>query len=248
MSDIVNYTKDKFLGGKIKILQPKNGFRTSLDSIFLAASINLKKNNSILELGCGVGTILCCLMKREKNIEVYGVEIQKSISEIAKKNLKENNFNGRILNSDIKKLPKEISNRCFDQIIFNPPYLCNNVFFDTKNYSKQISIKENHITLKDWIEIALKRCVDGGEISFIHRTERLGEILEAFSSKAGYIRILPIFSKKNKNSGRIIIKAKKGSKSNLIILPPLIVHKFKKKNNNEFTKKVKKILFNGEII
>ena len=196
MWNMVNYTKDKFLGGKIIIYQPKNGFRTSLDSIFLAASINLKKNNSILELGCGVGAILCCLMHREKNIEVYGVEIQKKISDIAKRNLKENNFEGKILNSDIKNLSKEISNMCFDQIIFNPPYLCNNVSLVSKNYSKELSIKENNITLKDWINIALKRCVNGGEISFIHRTERLGEILEELSLKAGHIRIIPIFSKK----------------------------------------------------
>lgn len=245
MDNITNYTKDKFLGGKILISQPKKGFRTSIDSIFLSAAVNLKKNNSILELGCGVGTIMCCLKERERNISVYGVELQKKYAEFAKKNLKDNNFEGKIFNSNIINLPNEILKKSFDHIIFNPPYLKKDTILESTINEKKISIKESEVMLDDWIKIALKRCVNGGQINFVHRVERLSEILHLIGDKAGCIKILPIFSNKNKNSNRIIITAKKGSKSNLKIMPPLIVHKLKK---NKYTKTAKKILYDGKII
>ena len=245
MDNITNYTKDKFLGGKILISQPINGFRTSIDSIFLSAAVNLKKNNSILELGCGVGTILCSLKQRENNISVFGVELQKKYAEFAKKNLKDNNFEGKIFNSDIINLPNEVLKKSFDHIIFNPPYLKKDIVLENTINEKKISIKESEVLLDDWIKIALKRCVNGGYINFVHRAERLSEILYLIGDKAGCIKILPIFSKRNKNSNRIIITAKKGSKSNLIIMPPLVVHKTKKK---KYTKIAKDILYKGKII
>ena len=32
------FTKDAFLGGRIQVLQPKVGFRSSMEAVFLAAS------------------------------------------------------------------------------------------------------------------------------------------------------------------------------------------------------------------
>ena len=45
-STLLEITEDSFLGGKIKIFQPKNGFRAGLDSVLLAASINAKSGSS----------------------------------------------------------------------------------------------------------------------------------------------------------------------------------------------------------
>ena len=35
-------TKDDFLGGKVKVLQPKNGYRAGGDAVLLAASVEAK--------------------------------------------------------------------------------------------------------------------------------------------------------------------------------------------------------------
>lgn len=245
MDNITNYTKDKFLGGKIVIYQPLNGFRTSIDSIFLSSAVNLKKGNSVLELGCGVGTILCCLKNREKNISICGVEVQKKYAQFARVNLKENNFDGEIYNSNIKNLPYKISKKGFDHVIFNPPYLKSDILLNHTFHEKKVSIKESEVLLRDWIEIALKRCANGGDINFIHRTERISEILHLIGNKAGKIKIFPIYSKKNKNSNRIIVTARKGSRTDLEIMPPLFVHKSK---TSKYSNSAKKILYEGKII
>ena len=61
-------TKDNFLGGAINLEQPKTGFRSSMDAVFLAASIPAQEKQKVLELGCGVGAVLMCLGARVPNL------------------------------------------------------------------------------------------------------------------------------------------------------------------------------------
>ena len=51
----IEITRDKFLGGRLVISQPKKGYRAGVDPVILAASIPARSGESILELGCGVG-------------------------------------------------------------------------------------------------------------------------------------------------------------------------------------------------
>ena len=75
--DLKQITQDGFLGGRVSLLQPKNGFRSSMDAVFLAAAIPAQKSQKILELGCGVGAVLMCLGARVSDLQLNGVEIQK---------------------------------------------------------------------------------------------------------------------------------------------------------------------------
>ena len=52
-----NTTADEFLGGKLLIKQPRNGYRAGIDPVLLAASVNAKAKQTVLELGCGVGVV-----------------------------------------------------------------------------------------------------------------------------------------------------------------------------------------------
>ena len=83
--DLEQTTQDGFLGGRVNLLQPKNGFRSSMDAVLLAAAIPAQKTQKILELGCGVGAVLMCLGARISNLKLNGVEIQKLYADLAKK-------------------------------------------------------------------------------------------------------------------------------------------------------------------
>ena len=54
-------TDDKFLGGQLTLMQPRDGYRAGLDPVFLAASITAHVGESVLDLGCGVGAAALCL-------------------------------------------------------------------------------------------------------------------------------------------------------------------------------------------
>ena len=74
---------DEFIGGKISLFQPLNGYRVNTDSILLAAAIDAKKGQRVLELGCGVGAVLFALMSRIDGLDVVGIEVQKKYAQLA---------------------------------------------------------------------------------------------------------------------------------------------------------------------
>ena len=66
------------------ILQPKTGYRFSLDAVLLARFPALKKGYKIVDLGTGSGVIPLLLSTREENLFIQGVELQPRLAELAK--------------------------------------------------------------------------------------------------------------------------------------------------------------------
>ena len=119
-------TKNKFLGNKLEILQLSDGYRGNMDSVLVAASVAAESGQKILELGCGNGVALCCLLYRIGGLEVYGIEIDKRASDICRQNIILNKFEATIFNSDIVTSIRELKSVSFDHVFMNPPYFKKN--------------------------------------------------------------------------------------------------------------------------
>ena len=91
-NQLTEITKDLFLGGKLSLLQPKNGFRAGLDSVLLAAAVNAKSGEKVFEIGSGVGTVLFCLMSRISGLKATAIEIMNEYHSLSLINAKQNNF------------------------------------------------------------------------------------------------------------------------------------------------------------
>ena len=65
-------TIDDFLGGKIKLAQEKEGYRVTSDSVLLASAVQVKENETVLDVGTGNGVVLFCLdlteLNRQRNV------------------------------------------------------------------------------------------------------------------------------------------------------------------------------------
>ena len=68
-----------------KIYQLVDGFRFSVDPIILVDFFEGKPNGKILDIGSGCGIIPILLAEKKGMNDIYGVEIQKSSTEIFKK-------------------------------------------------------------------------------------------------------------------------------------------------------------------
>ena len=114
-------THDAFLGGKVHLWQPRKGYRAATDPVLLAAACPAKTGQTVLELGCGVGTASLCLRSRV-DVRLSAIELQPAYADLARRNATEANYEMEVIDADLSQLPTDIRTRSFDHVILNPPY------------------------------------------------------------------------------------------------------------------------------
>ena len=238
------FTKDSFLGGGIRIWQPKKGYRAGIDPILLAASVNVSAGQKVLDLGCGVGTASFAIGYRVKNVELHGIEIQKAFVDLADLNSKENGIEFQVECTNISDLSSNITSKNFDHVIANPPY------FDRKSSVRGINVyKEKSFgdtgPISEWLKVAAKRAKPKGFVHFIVRSDRLMEIFTNMPNSLGSLVITPVISRKNENAKLTILHAKKNGRAGFIISSPIVLHPLKSDSREKYVPEVDKVLRNG---
>ena len=117
-------TEDRLLDGRIAIRQPKHGFRVSMDSVLLSASIPCEDGERVLEPGAGVGGAALMLAARVPGCSVVGLEAQRALVGIAGENVRLNAMSGRvdIVMGDLGSPPSRLALGAFDHVMMNPPF------------------------------------------------------------------------------------------------------------------------------
>ena len=224
----------------LKIVQNKNYFNFSLDSILLPNFIELTPNTRLILDLCTGNAPIPLVLSTKTNAKIIGVEIQKDIYELAKESIKINNLsNIELINKDAKEIINDFETDTFDLITCNPPYFKykkSSIIND--NDVKSIARHEISISLSDIMMISKKLLKNGGSLSIVHRTERLIEIIELMKkNNIEPKRIRFIYPKKEKDSNLVLIDGRKNGKPGLKLLSPLIVHN----SNGGYTEEVLKM-------
>lgn len=215
-------TRDPFLGGRITLLQPRHGYRAATDPVFLAAFVPARRGERVLELGCGAGAALLCLGARVRGLDLHGLEVQPAYSELARRNAALNGSDLQVHDGDLRRMPEALRQLTFDHLLMNPPFHPPGATL-SPDPGRAIANGET-APLSDWIDAGLRRLRPGGMITVIHRAERLAAILAALEGRAGGAEVLPLAPRAGRTASRILVRATKGSKSPLILLPPFTVH------------------------
>ncbi len=216
-------TDDEFLGGRLRILQPAKGYRAGVDPVLLAASVDARAGQSVLELGTGAGTALLCLNARVPGLFLTGVELQPDLAGLARENFERNGLYGNVITSDLANLPEEVRDRTFDHVIANPPYFERDRGSVSSNDSREAGRGE--VTpLSVWIDVATRRLAPKGYLTIIQRAERIKDIFTAFDGRLGSIVLRPIAARIGRNAELIIAQARKGGRAKPRILAPFVLH------------------------
>src|SRR5215831_151055 len=89
-------TEDALLGGRVRLLQPERGYRVAVDAVLLAAAVEARAGQRVLDLGAGVGAVGLCLAARAPDCRIVGIELQPALAALAQRNAALNGVDERV--------------------------------------------------------------------------------------------------------------------------------------------------------
>lgn len=223
-------TDDRLLGGRVRLLQPAEGYRAGMDAALLAAACDAEAGERALEAGCGAGAALFQAAERRPLARYVGVERDLDSLALAERNIELNHAGGRVSvragdvgHGFAGQGFLEPGEPPFDLAFANPPY------FDDPGALRAPAPSKTAAWIADagldaWTRFLLKAVRDGGRVIMIHRAERLADLLALLGTKAGSFQIRPVHPYADAPAKRVIVRAVKSGKAPLLMLPALILH------------------------
>lgn len=214
----------------LKLIQREDMFKFGMDAVLLSNFVYTKRGDKIVDLGCGTGIIPILIAGKSRDTHITGVEIQSEVAKIAVRNVCLNNFEDRIdiINDDIRNVVDKLGIEKYDIVTSNPPYMVYRTGVDKNNESENISRYEINGGLDDFIKVASKLLKFGGKFFLVHRVDRLVDIvynLRICNLEPKKIRFVHPYVGEKPNL--LLVEAKKGAKSGVVIMSPLYVYKEK---------------------
>lgn len=212
---------DAFLDGRLRVWQPREGYRAATDPVLLAAAVPARPGEAVLELGCGAGVALLCLAARVPGLGLSGVERQPGYAALARANAARNRTAAMIVEADLADLPSGLRARSFAHVLANPPWF-DRAAPPARDPGRDAAQREE-TPLALWVEVALRRLRPGGRLTVIAPAERLPGLLAALGTRAA-ATVLPLAARAGRPAGRVIVQARKGGRSPFRLLAPLVLH------------------------
>lgn len=212
---------DGFLGGRLRLEQPRRGYRAGMDAVMLAAACPARPGEAVLELGCGAGTAILCLGRRVGGLALSGLELQPAYAELARRNAAANGIALEVVEGDVAALPAALRGRGFDHVIANPPWFTAGPAASDPGRG---TARHAVAPLGVWIAAGLRRLHPGGWLTLILDAANLGAALAPLEGVGGEARVLPVAAREGRAAGRVIVAARKGARGPLRLLAPFILH------------------------
>ncbi|MEK6606359.1 MAG: methyltransferase, partial [Myxococcota bacterium] len=166
---MIIHTEDAILGGAVRVLQPRAGYRFSVDAVQLAAFAFARAPapRRALDLGCGTGVVAFILAHRAPRARLVGVEIQPALAALARAGADRNGFADRvtILAGDMQRPHGEIPRGAFDLVVANPPYHAPGRGRTSPEPSRARAHHEIDVALPDARAAASAACAPRGRIA-----------------------------------------------------------------------------------
>lgn len=216
-------TQDAFLGGQLRLFQPRTGYRAGIDPVVLAACIPARAGQSVLELGCGAGAAILCLGRRVAGLRLTGVERQAAYAELARTNAAENDIALEVVTGDLSSLPVGLRQRQFDHVMANPPYFLAQSRQQASDPGREAALAED-TPLAQWVDVAARRLAPGGYLHMIQRVERLPALLTACEGRIGSLELLPLQARAGRGAHLIVLRGRKTGRAMFRMHAAVVMH------------------------
>ena len=226
---LLETTEDAFLGGGLRLRQPKSGHRAGHDAMLLAAATSARSGDRVVDFGAGVGAAGLAVAKRVAGIKIALVEIDQVLAALARDNAASNAIEARVIAIDIASGAESfasagLSPDSADVVLMNPPFNDSRRHRSSPDKSREIAHVAGAATLENWIHAARRILKSGGVLTLIWRADGLSEVLAALDRGFGSLAILPVHGNAATPATRVLIRAIKGGRAPTALYPGLMLN------------------------
>lgn len=227
----------------IKIIQNREVFSYSVDSVLLSRFPRFPKKGLIVDFCAGNGAVGLFASTRTQ-AQILSVEIQERLADMAERSVRLNGLEEQmqVICDDLKNMPAHIKGSKVDMILCNPPYFKVDPYSNL-NESEHYLLARHEITtnLEEICHSAQSILKSNGRLAMVHRPDRLLDILDTLKRhNLAPKRLQFVYPKREKEANMLLIEAiKDGSTSGFKVLPPLIVHN----DDGSYTPEIEEIYY-----
>jgi tRNA1(Val) A37 N6-methylase TrmN6 len=220
-------TVDSILGGTVTLVQPRDGYRFSIDSLLLGRFVRVRACARVLDLGAGCGVISVMLTALWRPREVVAIEIQPELAALAERNAALNHLDSmKVIHADLRtRHIGGLDPASFDLVVANPPYRALRSGRESPNPGRRIARGEGDATLTQFVEAARRYAANRGKVAFVFDAARSAELLGCLAANSlEPKRIRFVHPRTDAPATTILVEARKGGGIEALIEPPLVLY------------------------
>lgn len=174
---------EELFEGGLKIIQNKNYYRFTSDSVLLTRFVRAKRGERVADFcaGSGIVGLHFYALAPEAVSSVTLFEMQPELSEMSARSVALNGLeNFTAVCSRVQDIGREY-NEAFSLVLCNPPYERGG--FENLTYEKAVCRKEITVTLAEILDVAARTLKFGGRLAIINRADRTAELIYGMKSR-----------------------------------------------------------------
>jgi tRNA1Val (adenine37-N6)-methyltransferase len=222
-----NETRDTILDGSITLIQPKHGYRFSVEAILLGRFARASTRERVLELGAGCGVVSIMMSVLYRSREVVAIEIQPPLADMILRSAAINGLKSvHSVCADLRqKKIAGVEPASFDLVVANPPYRAAASGRESPDHGRRVARAEGSTVLTDFVAAARRYARTRGRVAFVFTARRSAELISAMRSKQlEPKRIRFVHPQIAMPASVMLVEASVGGGIEVAIEPPLILY------------------------
>jgi tRNA1(Val) A37 N6-methylase TrmN6 len=223
------FTEDAFLGGQLRLRQPRSGHRAGHDAMLLAAATPARSGDLVVDFGAGVGAAGLAVARRVAGAKLVLIEIDEALAGLARGNAALNAIAADVVVLDVTSRASAfaavgLAPDSVDVVLMNPPFNDPARHRASPDKARVTAHVATVATLERWIHAARRILKSGGILTLIWRADGLAEVLAALDCGFGSLAILPVHGDARMPAIRVVIRAIKGGRAPLQMHAALLLN------------------------
>lgn len=221
-------TSDTLFDGRLVCRQHEQGYRFSVDAVLVAHFLQPSARGRVLDLGSGCGVIGLVLCFRYPELQVTGLELQRSLADLGTDNANANGYADRfkVQQGDLLKIREFIKPESYAAVVSNPPYRKPGTGRINRHDQAALARHELTVDMDGVVRAASFAVKNRGKTVFIYPAERLTELIATMARYRFVVkRFQPVYSYPQDSQARLVlVEGIKNGGTGVKVLPPFYIY------------------------